>query len=140
MQGKVLVVEDMPDWRKRFIRILEKDGHTVRNAANYDKAVSLLQKDGFDVVILDLRLVNWDDTDFSGMNLLDEIDKVKEKQGTNVIIVTGYGRLEHSREGFKKYEIFDFLEKANFNAREFEKTVRVAVEDAYDKKREVLSR
>jgi len=136
--GRILVVEDRSDWRKKLTGILKEEGYSVREAANYDKAVSLLQKHVFDLVLLDLRLVDWNERDFKGMDLLNDLDKLADEQGTNVIIITGYGTAEHARKAFKDHHVFDFLTKAKFDLQEFKTLVAEAIENAYAKRGDIL--
>ena len=60
LEGKILLIEDRPDWRRKFTKYLEQDGHSFRVAKTHDEALTLLDREPFDVVLIDLRLVDWD--------------------------------------------------------------------------------
>ena len=104
-EGRILVVDDLQDWRKTFETILKNEGYTVVTAANFDKASSLLGKQTFDVAIIDIRLKDWDVKDQKGMELLNKIDP---RLGTQVIIMTAYPTVKTERDAFKEYQVFDY--------------------------------
>jgi len=132
-QGRVLIVEDRLDWRQMLQGILEREGgYSIQTAATFDEAVSLLQSQPFELVIIDLRLEDWDETNVQGLDLFEFIDKSK---GTNAIIVTGYPTPEIVKEAYKEYKVFDFLFKKHFTASEFKEVVRDAVNDALAKRK-----
>jgi DNA-binding NtrC family response regulator len=135
-QGRILVVDDLRDWRNTFETILKNEGYTVVTAANFDKASSLLGKQSFDVAIIDIRLKDWDVKDQKGMELLNKIDP---KLGTQVIIMTAYPTVKTERDAFKEYQVFDYLEKTEWDPVRFRRLVRDAVRVAYKKRGETLA-
>lgn len=54
--GSILVVEDDPDIRSLTISILERAGATVAGAASAAEAITCLQRDSFDAIVLDWNL------------------------------------------------------------------------------------
>lgn len=135
-RGRILVVDDLSDWRKTFERILENEGYTVATAANFAKAASLLAKQAFDVAIIDIKLVAWDDRNQKGMELLHYTDPEVD---TQVIIVTAYPTVETARDAFKEHRVFDYLIKQEFSPAGFRRVVRDAVRTAYAKRGETLA-
>lgn len=115
--GKILIIEDSTRWQGIFQDLLEDEGYFVQIAANYADAMNKLDRQAFHVAIVDIRLSETDETNVEGMRVLEKI--VERNDGTSTIIVSGYGTLELSREAFKKYSAFDFLEKDTFEPREF---------------------
>lgn len=65
----VLVAEDEADLRASLAELLGLDGHTVLAAGDGDEAMSVLQRERVDVLILDLHLPRRD-----GLSLLHAID------------------------------------------------------------------
>jgi DNA-binding NtrC family response regulator len=129
----VLVVEDTPDWRVHLIHYLieDEEEYGIFEAETYESAIRLLREQPFDVVTVDLRLVDWDTTDEGGMELLEEIDEIRQRNGTQAIVITAYGTMERMRQAFKDHQVFDFIEKTCFNPWGFCETVRRAAEQAY---------
>ena len=86
---KILVVDDLPDWRVTLGGLLEDEGYAVQVADSSDAALSLLASDHFDLALLDMRL---DETDESNTEGLDLADKIRQRwPEVKVIIITGYG-------------------------------------------------
>lgn len=54
--GKVLVVDDDPDFVKVTSKVLEKAGHEVVSAANGAKALKAMREDTPDLVLLDIMM------------------------------------------------------------------------------------
>ncbi len=80
----ILAVDDDREFRRSLIKIFEKAGFQVNVAADGDQAAALLNKNHYDLVVLDLKIPGK-----SGLELLHEI-KAKAP-GTQVIVVTVYG-------------------------------------------------
>ena len=86
---KILVVDDLSDWRVTLGGLLEDEGYAVQVAGSSDAALSLLASDHFDLALLDMRL---DETDESNTEGLDLADKIRQRwPEVKVIIITGYG-------------------------------------------------
>jgi two-component system nitrogen regulation response regulator NtrX len=129
MRGKVLVVDDYADWRELLSGMLEREGHFVEMVASLEDALAYInQNKDLDLVILDIRLVETDETNEDGMRLLAEIRK--RLSFTRVIMVTGYGTMEMQRKAFRDFQAFDFFSKAQFDSEEFRQAFQEAVEQA----------
>ena len=55
-RGKILVVDDDPDFAEYTRIVLESQGYTVRTAATVDLALSLMRQDKPDVALLDVMM------------------------------------------------------------------------------------
>jgi two-component system nitrogen regulation response regulator NtrX len=129
MRGKVLIVDDYADWREMLSGLLEREGHRVETAGTMEAALAYIDKNkDLDLVILDIRLVETEDNNEDGMQLLAEIRK--QLTFTRVIMVTGYGTMETQRKAFKEFQAFDFFSKAQFDSDEFRHAFQDAVEQA----------
>ena len=86
---KILVVDDLPDWRVTLSGLLKDEGYAVQVAGSSDAALSLLASDHFDLALLDMRL---DETDESNTEGLDLADKIRQRwPEVKTVIITGYG-------------------------------------------------
>lgn len=56
IQAKILIVDDEPMVRRSILRKLTGDGYTCVEAGTGDQAIEALQKDPFDLVILDVKM------------------------------------------------------------------------------------
>jgi len=101
--AKILVVDDEQHMLKLFEKILTRQGHEVRTAASGTEAISLLEKNDFDLIFSDLLM-----PDLGGMDLLKEV-----KAGYSdipFIVITAYGTIESAVEAMKT-GAFDYLTK-----------------------------
>ena len=129
MRGKILIVEDYADWRELLSGMLMREGHDVQTASDLKAARELIRNNkDLDLAILDIRLVETDESNEDGLRLLAEIQK---SQGTTrVIMISGHGTMEKQRKAFREFRAFDFFQKEQFNSDEFRRGVHEAVEEA----------
>ena len=129
MRGKILVVEDYADWRQLLTGLLQREGYDVVDVSTLQEARSQIdQMPDLDLAILDIRLVETDETNEEGMRLLGEIHR---RDGfTRVIMITGHGTMESQRKAFREYHAFDFFRKEQCDSEEFRQAVCEAVEEA----------
>jgi DNA-binding NtrC family response regulator len=81
--SRILVVDDESSIRLLYSHELADEGHEVTTAATAVEAVEKLQKDDFDLILLDIKLKNE-----SGLDLLQRI--VKERHNLPVILCTAF--------------------------------------------------
>lgn len=103
--AKILVVDDEKDIRFLIREVLSDEGHTVVEAAHSDAALAELNKDSFDLAILDIWLEN---SDLDGMELLQKLKK--DKPSLQVLMVSGHGTVEMAVKAIQ-LGAYDFLEK-----------------------------
>jgi two-component system response regulator PilR (NtrC family) len=129
MLGQLLIVEDYADWRDLIKGMLVREGHHVVTAGTLTEARRILAEQPLlDLAILDIRLVEMDDDNEDGMQLLSEIRQ--SHAFTRVIMLTGHGTMEKQRKAFREFRAFDFFRKEQFDSDEFRRAVREAVEEA----------
>jgi len=111
---RILVVDDLPDWRSTLSGLLTDEGHSVSVADSSDSALDVLGREKFDLAVLDMRLDETEEGNVEGLTLAGEIKK--RWPGIKVIIITGYETtetvrqaLEPDAEGRRLAE--DYLEK-----------------------------
>ena len=135
MRGKILIVEDFVDWRELLKGLLQREGYKVESAANLQEAQDYINRTkDLDLAILDIRLVETDETNEDGMRLLGEIHE--HQAFTKVIMITGHGTMETQRRAFREFHAFDFFRKEQFDSEEFREAVREAAERAAYERRE----
>ncbi|MGD8410457.1 MAG: response regulator [Desulfobacterales bacterium] len=129
MRGKVLIVDDYADWRGLLSGLLEREGHLVHVVATKEEAlVYIAENKDLDLAVLDIRLVDVDENNEDGIQLLAEIRR--HLPFTRVIMITGYGTMETQRKAFKQYQAFDFFSKAQFDSGEFKDAFQEGIEQA----------
>ncbi|MFW2367045.1 MAG: response regulator [Desulforhopalus sp.] len=102
-KAKILVVDDESRIRDACQLVLGEQGLEVAVASDGEQGVEMIQKEHFDVILVDLMM--------PGLSGLEVLSFVKEKHPhTVVIVITGYATLEHSIEAMKK-GAFDFIPK-----------------------------
>ena len=122
MSIEILIVDDNSDIRNILNELLLDAGYKTRVAANYNQALSEIDKKIPDVAILDVKL---DKSDNDGIELLSHI-KSKNKD-VPVIIITGHANIEMAVNSLK-HGAFEFVEKP-FDQTRLLNFVRRAVEN-----------
>ncbi len=105
MSIEILIVDDNSDIRNILNELIIDAGYKTRMAANYNQALSEIDKKMPDVAILDVKL---DKGDNDGIELLSHI-KSKNKD-VPVIIITGHANVEMAVNSLK-HGAFEFIEK-----------------------------
>ena len=124
MSAEILIIDDNFDIREILNDLIIDAGYTTRLAANYNQALSEIDKKLPDVAIIDVKL---DKGDNDGIELLNHI-KNKNKN-IPVIIISGHanidmaikslksGAFEFIQKPFDKERLMNFIKRAveNFN-------------------------
>lgn len=100
--GGILLVEDDPSLNGILKRKLSKKGLRVDAVLSGEKARDLLEKNSYDVVLLDIRL-----KDMNGLDLLREL---APQVSSKFIVITGYGDVNTAVEAMKA-GASDFIQK-----------------------------
>ena len=111
MIAEILIVDDNSDIRKILDELITDAGYKTRVAANYNQALSEIDKKIPDVAIIDVKL---DKGDNDGIQLLSHI-KSKNKD-VPVIIISGHANIEMAINSLK-HGAFEFVEKPFDQAR-----------------------
>jgi len=102
-KGKVLIIDDENIVRVSCERTLSPEGYEVRLAQNGLDGLKMLEQEGFDIVLTDLKM-----PDMDGIEILR---KVKEGwPSTEVIIITGYQTVDTAVKAIK-FGAYNYIEK-----------------------------
>ena len=94
MNRSVLVVDDEENLLVLLERILSKEGFAVKTASNAYQALDLVDKNDFDLAILDIKMFPVD-----GVALLSEIKK--RSPSIHVVMITAYPTIDTRNECLK---------------------------------------
>lgn len=95
MRAKVLVVDDEEMVRSSLEEILRLEGYEVSGVGSGEAALNGLQRERFDLILLDLKMPGVD-----GIEVLRSVSKVTPE--TKVILLTGHGSLESAIEALRQ--------------------------------------
>tara|TARA_B100000029_G_scaffold75757_1_gene67437 strand:- start:3191 stop:4546 length:1356 start_codon:yes stop_codon:yes gene_type:complete len=105
MANEILIVDDNSDIRLILDELISEAGYKTRVAANYNQALTEIDKKLPDVAIIDVKL---DKSDNDGIELLSHI-KNKNKD-VPVIIISGHANIEMAIKSLKS-GAFEFIQK-----------------------------
>ena len=105
---RVLLVEDEEYVIDMYRQVLEKNGATVTVAENGQKGIAALNKDTFDIVILD-RILN---DDMNGIDVLKHMREQEETKNTPVLILTNLDLAPEEEDMVKSLRISGYYLKA----------------------------
>ncbi len=118
--ARVVVVDDEPGIRDFVAEALADDDHDVAKASSGEAAWALCEREGFDVVLTDLRMPGMD-----GMALLR---RLRERQPeVEVVVLTAHGDVDTAVEAMR-LGAFDFLQKPLGSLAELRLLIRRAAE------------
>jgi DNA-binding NtrC family response regulator len=102
-KAKILVADDEVKIRDYFSDVLRHEDFEVDTAQNGELAIELIDKDFYDIALIDLNMPKID-----GMSVLKYI--AEHSQGTIGIILTGYATIRNAVEAMKS-GAYDYLAK-----------------------------
>lgn len=129
--NRILVVDDEKGMRDFLLIMLQKDGYEVVSAENGAEALSLLQREIFDLVISDVKM-----PDTNGIDLLRAIKDLSAE--TVVIMITAYGTTESAVEAMK-LGAYDYITKP-FKVDEIRLIIQKALEKGRLRRENILLR
>ncbi len=103
MSEKVLLVDDEKEFLEIMAERMTAKGMEVTTARSADQALSLIEKETFDAIIMDFQMPEMD-----GMEALKSIKNNKPE--LQIILLTGYATVEKTVEAMK-IGATDLLEK-----------------------------
>jgi DNA-binding response OmpR family regulator len=97
MEKKILLVEDDPFLIDIYSTRLKKEGYLVEVSNSGKDCLNKLEKENFDLLILDLVL-----PDINGMEILEEINKRKDlSRKFKIIVLSNIGDKKEMEKGIK---------------------------------------
>lgn len=90
----LLLVEDEDDFRETTAQWMTRKGHTVAQAPNAQEALVAMERQHFDVAVVDMNMPG-----ISGVELLQRMKS--DNMETEVIILTGQGTVESAVQAMK---------------------------------------
>ncbi len=99
----ILLIDDEASLRRTLRTTLETMGHAVAEAASGDSALRVLQRQHFDLAVLDLRLGRE-----AGLDVLPEL--LRAEPGLAVVVATAYATIGSAVEAMRR-GAFDYLPK-----------------------------
>ena len=100
---KILVVDDDDLSRSYLSEALQRSGYSVDNASDGQEAVSMTDKQYYDMVFLDMRMPR-----MNGLKVLERVKKASKE--TIVVMMTAYGSIESAVEAMQK-GAYDYIIK-----------------------------
>ncbi len=91
---KLLLVDDEEDSRRSSAKWMQRKGHDVTDVASATEALSLLERDSFEVAVFDMNMPG-----MSGLELLQRVQE--ERIDVEVIVLTGQGTIETAVSAMK---------------------------------------
>lgn len=124
--AQVLIIDDHDSMRDGLELLLRKRGHRTLSADGGQRGLDLLQEEGADLVITDLRMAQVDG--------LEVLKRVREHApDTDVLVITAYGTVETAVEAMKRGAT-DFITKP-FSWEEFAVKVDRILKDRDERER-----
>jgi DNA-binding response OmpR family regulator len=102
---RILVADDEPNIRLMLRTVLGNDNCRVDEAANGEAALEAIQKNAFDILILDLNMPRLD-----GLGVLEALKTSPPNSPPRTIVLTAYGSIEKAVKA-TRLGALDFLEK-----------------------------
>ena len=141
MSTEILIIDDNSDIRLILNELILDAGYNTRLAANYNQALTEIDKKLPDVAIIDVKL---DKGDNDGIELLNHIKK--KNKDIPVIIISGHaniemavnslksGAFEFIQKPFDKNRLLNFINRAveNFNLKNENKKLHSKLFHSYD--------
>ncbi len=100
---RILVVDDDDLSRSYLSEALQRNGYSVENASDGQEAVSMTDKQCYDMVFLDMRMPM-----MNGLKVLERVKKASKE--TIVVMMTAYGSIESAVEAMQK-GAYDYIIK-----------------------------
>src|SRR5258707_8817283 len=128
--ANILIADDELGMRQFLTHLFQREGHTVRVAANGGEAMAVLQQESSDLILSDIRM-----PDMSGIELLRAVRELMPE--VEVIMMTAFANVDTAREAFL-LGAYDFVQKPFDNDLLKETVARALVKISLIKEKEAL--
>jgi ActR/RegA family two-component response regulator len=109
----VLIVEDDEGWSDFYKRIVERQGKSTVRVATLADAETALASMTFAVALVDIGLDERDEANADGLLVMERIKEIGDP--TSIIMITGKGTVQITRDALKKYNSLDAFDKSEVN-------------------------
>jgi two-component system nitrogen regulation response regulator NtrX len=100
---RILVVDDESGVRSSLRGVLEDEGYSVETVASAEEAFTYLDREGYDLIIMDVWLPQMDG--------VEALEKIRQKnQDISTVMISGHGTIETAVKAIKA-GAYDFIEK-----------------------------
>ena len=122
------------DWEQRFKRATQGGPFSVDIVETYRLGRQRIRNLSYDLAVIDVALpevlADGSEKNDEGMQLLQDFKVSPNNRGCARIILTGFPLAARAFEAAQRHEVRAYLEKGDFEAQAFIKTVRAAIRDA----------
>lgn len=107
--GKILVLDDIEDWRKTAQGLLDDQGYITLGVVSAEQAHKKLMEDDFVLAIIDMRLDEQEEGNKAGKDLCRQLRM--EYPEIKLVMLTGYGDSQDAEEMRIQRVVDRFVEK-----------------------------
>jgi len=118
MAKKILVVDDEADIRASIKTALETQGYSVAEAQDGQNCLNLLEKEKFDLIILDVMM-----PEMSGWDVMTKIMETKKEYHKKVMFLSVVQISEERKKELLEQGVVDYMQKP-FDIQELIKKVK----------------
>lgn len=93
---RILVVDDLADWQATLTGLLKDAGFSVDAVSSQAEAIEFLERNSYQIAVLDLRLDESDEANIGGIDLAQIIHE--RWSSVIIILITGYGSPERVQQ------------------------------------------
>jgi two-component system response regulator PilR (NtrC family) len=129
LKDKILVADDEKSMREFLDIMLKKEGYKVTLASNGEEVMKLIEKDIFDLALVDIRMPRED-----GISVLKKIKSISPE--TVVIVITAYASADTANKAMKE-GAYDYITKP-FKIDEIKLIIQNALEKKHLQKENLL--
>jgi two-component system response regulator PilR (NtrC family) len=129
LKDKILVADDEKSMREFLDIMLKKEGYKVTLASNGEEVMKLIEKDIFDLALVDIRMPRQD-----GISVLKRIKSISPE--TVVIVITAYASADTAIKAMKE-GAYDYITKP-FKIDEIKLIIQNALEKKHLQKENLL--
>jgi DNA-binding NtrC family response regulator len=116
-ERQILIVEDEARWREDILReALEDEGYLVQTSRSYREAVAALDRQTFDLVVIDVNLTGVSGNQ-DGIRVLERLASRGDR--TPSIVISGSETRDVAKENVKQFRPIAFVDKTTFDVAEF---------------------
>lgn len=126
----ILLIEDREDFSTPLRRWLKEEGYDVKLALTYSDALSLLDNEHFHLAIVDIRLVENDDQNEQGLQILDKLEEMGLKDILPCIVLSAHPTVENILKATQELGVWHFIEKETG----YRKKLLKAIQEKFDYK------